>query len=291
MSVESVFCEQPMKKKVANITMRKDFWTCFMCKTLGELGSVHHNPPLEVIVQSELAIHHIAAKELRNLFPNKSGDALIAVYFNEEGVELRNAAKPKHKGFKVDFLGIDRRTGAGNLSRKQPLPKAIGQSTNSVIDVTAGFCSDAFRLAMMGYKVTALERSPVIATLVEDGIRRAKEDNEFWLEFGARFHFVRADILNGYDPEPHDVAYLDPMFPPKRKKSALPPGPIQRIQSLVGFDNPKETRALFQRALEIATKKVVLKRPTYAQELHQKPAHVFEGKLVRYEVYLQPTVT
>ena len=262
-----------------------------MCKTPNELGSVHHNPPLEVIVQSELDTHHIAAAELRTQFPKNSGEATIAVYFNEEGVELRSAAKPKHKGFKVDFLGIDRRTGAGNLSRKQPLPKAVGQSTRSVLDVTAGFCGDAFRLSMMGYSVTAVERSPVIATLVEDGIRRAKEDHEFWAEFGEQFSFVRGDVLDGHTPEPHDVVYLDPMFPPKRKKSALPPGPIQRIQSLVGFDNPNETIELFNRAFEFATKKVVLKRPTYAQELRQKPAHVFGGKLVRYEVYLKPSFT
>ncbi len=259
-----------------------------MCKTPNELGSVHHNPPLEVIVHSELDIHHRAAEDLREQFPNKSGDASIAVYFNEGGVELRNAAKPKHKGFKVDFLSIDRRTGAGNLSRKQPLPKAIGQSTKSVLDVTAGFCSDAFRLSMMGYKVTAIERSPVIATLVEDGVRRAKEDSEFWEAYGANFCFEQGDILEGYVPEPHEVVYLDPMFPPKRKKSALPPGPMQRIQSLVGFNCPNETLKLFNHAFNLATKKVVLKRPTYAQELHQKPAHVFEGKLVRYEVYLQP---
>ena len=258
-----------------------------MCKTPNELGSVHHNPPLEVIVQSELDIHHIAAAELSAQFPNNSREATIAVYFNEDG----NATKPKHKGFKVDFLGIDRRTGAGNLSRKQPLPKAIGQSTRSVLDVTAGFCGDAFRLSMMGYSVTALERSPVIATLVEDGIRRAKEDREFWAEFGEHFRFVRGDILDGNTPEPHDVVYMDPMFPPKRKKSALPPGPIQRIQSLVGFDNPNETIELFNHAFEFATKKIVLKRPTYTKELLQKPAHVFEGKLARYEVYLKPSFT
>jgi len=287
MSDELVFCEQPIKKKVVSITLRKDFCICIMCKTLDELSSVHHNPPLEVIVHSELDIHHIAASELRKQFPNRFGEAKIAVYFNENGVELRNTAKPKHKGFKVDFLGIDRRTGAGNLSRKQPLPKAIGQSTKSVLDITAGFCGDAFRLAMMGYKVTAIERSPVITTLVEDGIRRAKEDREFWAEFGNRFSFKQGDILNGYNPEPHDVVYLDPMFPPKRKKSALPPGPIQHIQSLVGFDNPKETLEHFNRAHELATNKVVLKRPTYKQGFQQSPVHVFEGKLVRYEVYLQ----
>ncbi len=262
-----------------------------MCKTTNELGSVHHNPPLEVIVHSELDAHHIAAAELSGLYPNKFGDAKIAVYFNKEGVELRSTQKPKQKGFRVNFLEIDRRTGAGNLSRKQPLPKAIGQSTESVLDLTAGFCSDAFRLSMMGYKVTALERSPIIAALVEDGIRRAKEDRKFWKEFGARFNFIRGDVLNGNNPEPHEVVYLDPMFPPKRKKSALPPGRIQLIQSLVGFDNYKETLELFNHASKIAIKKIVLKRPTYAQEFNKKPTHVFKGKLVRYEVYLQPPAT
>ncbi len=260
-----------------------------MSKTPNELGSVHHNPPLEVIVHSELDAHHAAASELSNRFPNNDGSATIAVYFGHDGVELRKASKPNQRGYKVDFLSIDSRTGAGNLSRKQPLPKAIGQSTTSVLDVTAGFCADAFRLSMMGYQVTAIERSPVIATLVEDGLRRAKENEAFWSAFGLNFTFMRGDILSGLTPEPCDAVYLDPMFPPKRKKSALPPGPIQHIQSLVGFDIPNETAALFEKAFEVATKRVVVKRPTYAQQYHQKPAHVYEGKLVRYEVYLKPT--
>ena len=256
-----------------------------MCKTTNELGSVHHNPPLEVIVQSELDTHHIAAAELRTQFPKNSGEATIAVYFNEEGVELRSAAKPNHKGFKVNFLGIDRRTGAGNLSRKQPLPKAIGQSTKSVLDLTAGFCSDAFRLSMMGYKVTAFERSPIIAALVEDGIRRAKEDREFWTEFGARFNFIRGDVLNGHNPEPHEVVYLDPMFPPKRKKSALPQGSIQVLKAIVGYDDEVKTMDLFRTAMNTAIKRVVVKRPNHAPLFAKNPAVIYKGKLVRYEVY------
>ena len=81
------------------------------------------------------------------------------------------------------------------------------------------------------------------------------------------------------------VVFLDPMFPPKRKKSALPPGHIQLLQSIVGDVNSEANENLFQAALSAATRRVVVKRPSHAPPMGANPVATHEGKLVRYEVY------
>ena len=45
----------------------------------------------------------------------------------------------------------------------------------TIFDATAGFASDAARLALMGFQVVAVERSPIVAAMVRDGLRRAND--------------------------------------------------------------------------------------------------------------------
>jgi len=256
-----------------------------MCSSLSELGSVHHNPPIEVIVETDDNWLVQEAARIQQLYVTQEPDAEITVYFGKEGVELRKTNKPHQNGFRVDFSTIDRRTGAGNLSKKQPLPKAIG-SCKTIIDATAGFSVDAARLTLMGFRVVAFEKSPILALMVRDAIRRTQEDASLFEALCNKLECVEADSAARLltIPKP-DVIYLDPMFPPKRKKSALPPGPIQLIQSLVGYDNIHETKALFQIALTRASSRVVVKRPNHAPTLGENPIVIHKGKLVRYEVY------
>ena len=130
-----------------------------------------------------------------------------------------------------------------------------------------------------------LERSPIISAMLRDGLYRAQQDEQFNEAIGDRLTLVESDSEQ-YLTRLSDiqVVYIDPMFPPK-KKSALPPGRIQALQSIVGFEDPNQTTRLFEAAMETATKRVVVKRPTHAPQLNIKPTAVHAGKLVRYEVY------
>ena len=252
-----------------------------------ELNSVHDQPSIEVVVETELEPHLVAADRIRSIFPTSSKPPCFLLYFGCSGVELRSPRKPKQKGYKVDFSTIDRRVGAGNLSRNQILPKAIGRSVKSVIDATGGFCTDGFRLALMGYYVTVFEQSPIVSTLVQDGFRRAQLDSDLWLAVGTRINFAEGNSLDLIPKQPPpDTIYLDPMFPPKRKKSALPSRPAQILQSLIVCNGSLKVQPLFKLAKQIAKQKVVIKRPKHAPIFSENPAHIFEGKLVRYEVYL-----
>ncbi|MGO2403831.1 MAG: class I SAM-dependent methyltransferase, partial [Vibrio litoralis] len=81
--------------------------------------------------------------------------------------------------------------------------------------------------------------------------------------------------------------YLDPMYPhpENKKKSALVKKEMRVFQSLVGADNDADD--LLEPALQLATKRVVVKRPDYAPWLNQhKPSMAIETKKNRFDVYV-----
>ena len=92
------------------------------------------------------------------------------------------------------------------------------------------------------------------------------------------------DLLASLEVQP-DCIYLDPMFPPKRKKSALAKKSMVVLRDLLGDDQDKEQ--LFACALMAAGKRVVVKSPDYAEPLGGKPNESFHGKLLRYDVYFK----
>ena len=84
-----------------------------------------------------------------------------------------------------------------------------------------------------------------------------------------------------------DVVYLDPMFP-ERQKSARVKKEQQILQMLATDATPPVQ--LLETALEVATRRVVVKRPRKAPCLTElSPSHCLTGKTVRYDVYvIQP---
>ena len=59
----------------------------------------------------------------------------------------------------------------------EAISKAVGIKKGhrpNIVDATAGWGRDAFVLATMGCRVHMMERSEVIAKLLEDGLRRAE---------------------------------------------------------------------------------------------------------------------
>ena len=199
-------------------------------------------------------------------------------------IELHDTSNPKRGPVWVDFAGADTRTGAGNLSRKQPLPRAIGAKSETVLDATAGFGGDAALLAMMGFEVLAVERAPVVAVLLEDGLARSLLDPEARGALGDRLRVQwsqAADVLEQQGP--FDTVYLDPMFPPRRKRSALPKKNLQFLRELLGPD--PDVADLLARARE-RCHRVVVKRPADAGPIAADVSLAQAGKLVRYDVYI-----
>lgn len=175
-----------------------------------------------------------------------------------------------------------------------PAPKtgvfaqAIGKKTRTIVDATAGWAQDSLAMFRMGYRVACIERSPVMAELIRDGLERLAEKD--WvrrrsLPVPKLIVGDAIEILQGL-PERPDCIYLDPMFPPKRKKSAQAKKSMAVLREILGDDLDRE--ALFGAAFAAAGKRVVVKSPDYAEPLGAKPDQSFRGKLVRYDVYLKP---
>ena len=98
-----------------------------------------------------------------------------------------------------------------------------GSVRPSVLDATAGLGRDAFVIAALGCEVTLLERQPVIAALLEDGLQRARAAGGEVAEIAERMQLLHCDAIAAMGdwqlPTPQ-VIHLDPMFP-HRDKSAL----------------------------------------------------------------------
>lgn len=188
----------------------------------------------------------------------------------------------------VDFSRIDVRPGPGG-SHRQPLARAVGlpksEAPPRVVDATAGFGEDSWILAALGCEVLAIERNPCIAQLLRDGVERAGSfaptiaERLKWLHGDAQELLPKVTDLH-WRP---DVIYLDPMFP-KKTKSALEEKRMRMLRRLVGDDG--DASELLGLARQIASRRVVVKRPLRAPYLAEVPASSHQGKSLRYDVYL-----
>lgn len=190
----------------------------------------------------------------------------------------------------VDFvggrMGHRRRFGGG---RGQPLARAVGLKGGAaphIIDATAGLGRDAFVLASLGAEVTLLERSPVLAALLADGLARAAAEPAL-APVVRRMHLIPMDAATWLRQCPREarpaVIYLDPMYP-HRRKSALVKKEMRMLRALVGDD--ADAPALLAAALDCATRRVVVKRPKGAPPLAgPAPAAAVASKNTRYDLY------
>ena len=228
--------------------------------------------------------------KLFNLSALNINEAEFQLVYDELGLQLFKKDEPKLGAIRVDFV-----TGAVAHRRKfgggkgQAIAKAVGLNKGAVptvLDATAGLGRDAFVLASMGCKVVLHERNPVVAALLYDGLQRAYQDAEIgeWVQSTMRLEFGSSHELleqAGWRP---DIVYLDPMFP-HREKSAQVKKEMRVFQDLVG--NDLDADALLPFALQLATKRVVVKRPDYAGFLNDKtPSMQIKTKKNRFDVYV-----
>lgn len=130
-----------------------------------------------------------------------------------------------------------------------------------------------------------LERHPVVAALLDDGIQRGYQDAEIgeWLK--ERMSLIHASSITALKEVTHapDVIYLDPMYP-HRQKSALVKKEMRVFQSLVGADDDADS--LLAPAIALAKRRVVVKRPDYAEPLAgQKAPSAITTKSHRFDIY------
>lgn len=197
--------------------------------------------------------------------------------------------RPKAAGaVYVDFVGgkaAHRRQHGGG--RGQTIAKAIGLKSGlnpSVLDCTAGMGRDAFVLASLGCAVTMLERAPITHALLEDALRRAKQDeNTHAITQNMQLAGTSSFDYLQQGKNDCDVIYMDPMYP-HREKSALVKKEMRIFRELVGDD--LDADKLLEAALDSKPARVVVKRPKGAPHLNdRKPSVTAESKNTRYDIY------
>jgi len=205
-------------------------------------------------------------------------------------LQARLPAWPRSAGFRVE---LDAPTVAE--ARRSPVVRAAGDPPGVLLDATAGFGSDALRLAAAGWRVIACERNPWIRWLLEEGLAAAQRragDRDDLAEAAQRVRLVEipeacevmAAIAEGAI-ELVDVVLLDPMYPAERRgKAALPPKSAQLLRALAGED--PHAAELVEPARRIVRRRVIVKRPAWASPLAEDVVHSIATKLLRIDAYL-----
>lgn len=217
------------------------------------------------------------------------GEAELAMQLGPGGLQLVDLAPDAPGPVRVDFVEgavAHRRLFGGGAG--QMIAKAVGLQPGirpTVVDATAGLGRDAFVLAQLGCSVTLIERNPLVAALLEDGLQRAASDAEVATIVG-RMRLVCGDaiaLMSAWSDEAPQVVYLDPMFP-HRDKSALVKKEMRLFRPVVGDDD--DAPALLEAALALATHRVVVKRARKAPAIAgPKPTLVLEGNSSRFDIY------
>jgi len=223
--------------------------------------------------------------------PEHTNEYAMLIVVGEHGTGIQLTGSKQPSPLYVDFVAgaaAHRRQFGGG--KGQAIAKAVGLSERTslkVVDATAGLGRDAFVLASLGCVVVLVERSPIIAVLLADGLARAKLDDEVEA-IANRMSLATSsgvDYLAGlWDENLPDVIYLDPMFP-SRGKSAKVKKDMQIFHQLIGQDDDADL--LLAPALEKAKYRVVVKRPAKAPYLsNQKPTYELKGKSNRFDIYV-----
>jgi len=210
----------------------------------------------------------------------------LVLRLTADHLELQSGAAGGAGAVRAEFAaGRPGWRGRHGSARGEALARAAGvrrDSPPSVIDATAGLGRDAFVLAALGCEITLVERQPIVAALLRDGLRRAAADPGVHA-IAARMHLVEADAREVLRSQTAEVVVVDPMHPPRRKDAAVKKE-MRIFRQLVGSD--PDAAALLAAALPAARRRVVVKRPCGAEPLEgPPPSGAVEGRSTRFDIY------
>ena len=219
--------------------------------------------------------------------------AQFFLLFSSQGISLQLHGS-HYTPVYIDFLSkkIQYRLKYGG-GMQQQIFRAVGIKPGirpAIIDATAGLGTDSFLFASYGCQVTLIERSPVLVLLLQDAFDRVHRASHgvFPAALAAIkcMHLVSDDArnyLHNLSSKP-EIVYLDPMFPPTGK-TALAKKEMRILARLVGTD--EDSDSLLETALQVASRRVVVKRPLISPHLANLPPQLcLTGKANRFDIYL-----
>ncbi len=165
----------------------------------------------------ELACHQLVEEMGFSLImdPAESGSRFLLLFEPSGRLGLADLRGNRTKPFSPQLRVRPQNKGV------DPLMRAIGYQTSSVLDCAGGWATDAAHIAAHGIPVIAIERHPAVFALVRNALMFC--DNEKIILNLQWLHADSAEYLDTLE-EPVEVIYLDPMYPP-RPGSAAPKKP------------------------------------------------------------------
>lgn len=213
--------------------------------------------------------------------PENREEYAFNLELSAEGLRLLDAQKRVLEiDFIKDHLNYQRR---GLRGKNELLAKALGyaKGVRRVLDLSAGMGIDAVFMTQLGFQVTSVERSQLLFVLLNEALSRAPE-------LQPKLQFVAADsyeyLRSSESSREVDAIFFDPMYPHK-KKTALPKQEMVVFRELVGHD--EDASRVLEEAMKWPVSRIVVKRPLGAEELLPGVRHAYEGKVVRYDVYMR----
>jgi len=248
------------------------------------------SPTLSKMFEDNFLLTMTEEKDLTNPYYSFTNNTL-SLHFDSSFETNKRAKSMNYRPLSFDFV---KEWNAlhhtfPSFSKKDPLLKALAIKRGgpfTLLDATCGTGKDSLLFLKLGAKLLSFERSSLMAPLLWDAHRRALEHPELGplLEQNLTLQFKDAQTLDLEElPFRPDVIFLDPMFPPKKKK-ALPKKEMVLFSNLIGKDEDQEN--LLHWALSLAKKRVVLKRPLWAPTLTPEPTLSFKGTKIRFDTYL-----
>lgn len=164
--------------------------------------------------------------------------------------------------------------------KKDILSRALdykGQENFIFIDGTLGFAKDSLHMLSMGANVIGVERNPLPHFLVSQSLRESQELQGRLTTYCADVSDLLPTLMSQ-----SSTLYLDPMFENAKNKSA-PKKNLALLREISPID--ADVQGVIEKAIKLGVKRVVVKRPLKGQQLYGKPNIVYQGKLIRYDVY------
>ncbi len=237
--------------------------------------------------------------ELEELCAANTHDFIVCLNANAAtGMQLlqkvQGAKKTKYLSHQIDiqqFIKQNKRSFPA--SKKNLFSQAVGRKTQKVIDATGGWLGDTLMMCSQNYQVQVLERHWLLQGFIAEACQRLSESEWLIANQAPLPELNRTDAIDYLKNAELavDCVYIDPMFPPKVKQSAAVRKSMQVLHELIGQD--MDANLLFLAAYSSDVRRIVVKRPDYAEPLHinldaaKSPTETLKGKLVRYDVYIR----
>ena len=191
----------------------------------------------------------------------------IRLWYDESGMSLLHG--------RIGILTLDYRDIEIRSRQSSLLARACTASGRpAVADLMAGWGTDGLALARRGCAVTLVERAPVVWAMLDEFVTR--------LELPVTVVCATAERWCREHPGAVQVAYLDPMFP-ARRKTALPGKGMQVLRE-IAWRPETPLPAQIQLAHRTARDRVVVKRRA-GDAPTPTPSWQVRGRRVRFDVY------